>query len=105
LHSTLDSEKDYVYIDDLIELIPKIILSNKFSLYNIASGYNTTSKKIIDEIIRLTDCKIEIAPDAKKFSSSQIDITRIKNEFNFVPTNIIEKIENVVKFYQKLNKN
>ena len=98
LHSTLDSEKDYVYIDDLIELIPKIIFSNKFQLYNIASGYNISSNKIIDEIIRLTDCKLEIASDAKKFSSGRINIDRIKNEFNFVPTNVIDKIENIVKF-------
>ena len=105
LHSTLDSEKDYVYIDDLVELLPKIISSNKFQIYNIASGYNISSNKIIDEIIRLTDCKLEITSNAKKFSSTQIDIERIKNEFNFVPTNIIEKIENIVKFYQKLSKN
>jgi nucleoside-diphosphate-sugar epimerase len=105
LHSTLDSEKDYVYIDDLVELIPKIISSTKFQLYNIASGYNISSSKIINEIIRLTDCKLEIASNAKKFSSGQINIDRIKTEFNFVPINIIEKIENIIKFYQTLNKN
>lgn len=103
LHSTLDSNKDYVYVDDLVELIPKIIFSDKFQIYNIASGYNTTSKEIINEIIRLTNCKLEIAPDAKKFSSGQININRIKNEFNFVPTRVIDKIEDLVKFYQNLN--
>jgi nucleoside-diphosphate-sugar epimerase len=103
LHSTLDSEKDYVYIDDLVQLIPKIISSNKFQVYNIASGYNISSNKIIDEIIRLTDCKLEIASDAKKFSSGQINIDRIKNEFNFEPTRITDKIKELVEFYQNLN--
>ena len=103
LHSTLDSEKDYVYIDDLVQLIPKIISSNKFQVYNIASGYNISSNKIIDEIIHLTDCKLEIASDAKKFSSGQINIDRIKNEFNFEPTRIIDKIKELVEFYQNSN--
>jgi nucleoside-diphosphate-sugar epimerase len=103
LHSTLDSEKDYVHIDDLVQLIPKIISSNEFQLYNIASGYNISSNKIIDEIIRLTDCELEIASDAKKFSSGQINIDRIKNEFNFEPTRIIDKIKELVEFYQNSN--
>ena len=105
LHSTLDSEKDYVYIEDLVEIIPKIISSDKYQIYNIASGYNTSSKDIVNEIIRLTNCELEIASDAKKFSSSQINIDRIKNEFNFVPTKIIDKIKDVVKFYQNLKQN
>jgi len=105
LHSTLDSEKDYVHIDDLVQLIPKIISSDKSQIYNIASGYNISSKEIINEIIRLTNCELEIASDAKKFSSRQINIDRIKNEFNFVPIKIIDKIEDLVKFYQILNQN
>lgn len=103
LHSTLDSEKDYVYIDDLVKLIPKIIFSDKFQIYNIASGYNIPSKEIINEIIRLTNCELRIVSDAKKFSSRQINIDRIKNEFNFVPVRITDKIEELVKFYQTSN--
>ncbi len=104
LHSTLGSEKDYVYVNDLVELIPKIISSDKFQIYNIASGYNTTSETIINEIIRLTNCELEIAPDAKQFSSGQINIDRIKNEFGFIPTKIIDKIEELVKFYKTQNR-
>ena len=103
LHSTLDSQKDYVYIDDLVQLIPKIIFSDKFQIYNIASGYNTLSNEIINEIIRLTNCKLEIAPNAKKFTFKKINTDRIKNEFNFVPIKITDKIEELVKFYQNSN--
>jgi nucleoside-diphosphate-sugar epimerase len=104
LHSTLDSSKDYVYIDDLVELIPKIIFSKKFQIYNVASGHNIQSKEIIDEIIRLTNCEVEIVPNAKKFSSGQINIDRIKEEFGFKPTKIIDKIEELVKYYQNITK-
>ncbi len=103
LHSTLDSEKDYVYIDDLVQLIPKIIFSDKSQIYNIASGYNISSNEIINEIIRVTNCELKIASDAKKFSSAKINIDKIKNEFNFVPTRITDKIEELVKFYQNSN--
>ena len=105
LHSSLDSEKDYVYIDDLIKLIPKIALKGKEKIYNIAYGENTKTKPIVDIISRITECTVEIAPDAKKFSFPQISIERIKNEFNFKPTSITTKLEYMIKSFQYYSDN
>ena len=100
LHSSLDSEKDYVYIDDLTKIIPEISLNGKEKIYNIAYGQNTKTKSIVDEISRITNCSVEVAPDAQKFSFPQISIERIKNEFNFKPASIIDKLENMVKSFE-----
>ena len=100
LHCTLDSQKDYVYIDDVVSLLPKIVLDGKDRIYNIAYGKNTTSKEIVDEISRLTNCKIDII-EPSKFSFPQISIKRIQDEFNFKPISITSKIELMVNEYIK----
>jgi len=100
LHSTLDSEKDYVYIDDVVSLLPKILLDGKEKIYNIGYGKNTTNKEIVEEISRHTNCKIDTV-DPSRFSFPQISIKRIQNEFNFKPTSVISKIELMVNEYIK----
>jgi len=101
LHSTLDSEKDYVFIDDVVDLLCKISQKGKHSIYNLASGFNTPTKKITDEISRVTNCNVDIMKNAKKFSSTENSIERIKEEFNFRPSCIIDKLENMIKSYQE----
>ncbi|AFS83787.1 NAD-dependent epimerase/dehydratase [Candidatus Nitrosopumilus sediminis] len=100
LHSTLESKKDYIFIDDVIDLIIKIIQNGKSRIYNVASGYNIKSQDIINKIVEITNCSIEISNDAKEFSSGQINIDKIKNEFDFIPTKVTDKIEDLIKFYQ-----
>jgi len=100
LHSTLNSEKDYVYIDDVVSLLPKIALNGKDKVYNIAYGKNIKNKEIVEEISRFTNCKIDIV-NPSKYSFPQISIERIQSEFNFKPISIISKIELMVKEYMK----
>jgi nucleoside-diphosphate-sugar epimerase len=104
LRSTLDSEKDYVYIDDVVSLLPKILLEGKEKIYNIANGKNTPNKDIVEEISRLTNCEIDFK-DPEKFSFPQISIKRIQNEFNFKPISVTSKIELMVKEYKKIRNN
>ncbi len=101
LNSTLDSEKDYVDVDDLVTLIPKILLDGKYDIYNIASGYNTKTRDIVNEIVKLTDCKVEIKKDAKEFSFPKICVDKIKNEFNFTPIPVVNQIKKMITEYQK----
>ncbi|QUC65598.1 SDR family oxidoreductase [Nitrosopumilus sp. K4] len=101
LRSTLDSEKDYVYIGDVVNIATKISISGKHSIYNIAFGKNTTSKKIIDEIIANTGCELDIQPNSSKFSFPTISIEKIKNEFGFEPTPFIPKIKTMIENYKK----
>ena len=42
----VNSTKDYISINDVIDLIFKIQKKNRFKIYNIASGENITLKKL-----------------------------------------------------------
>lgn len=101
LHSSLESEKDYIYITDVVDLLTRISLHGQSNHYNLASGYNTKSKDIVNIISKLTNCEIYVDENAKPFSSATISINKIKNEFNFQPISILEKIPELVNEMKK----
>lgn len=100
LNISLLSEKDYVDINDVVEIIPKIVLEGKNKIYNLASGFNTKTKDIVNEITRLIDCNVEINKNVKEYSFPIISITRLKNEFNYHPVNVLEKLETIIRSFE-----
>jgi len=96
LHTTSSSEKDYVHIDDVVKILPKISQMGKHTIYNIASGENTKVKEIIDEIKKITDCQVHFAPDAIEQSFPEINIRRVKEEFDFKPSHFLNKLKDII---------
>jgi nucleoside-diphosphate-sugar epimerase len=101
LHSSLDSERDYIHINDLVKIIPEISLKGKNKIYNLAYGKNIKTKQVVDEISRITGCSIIVDENATKHSFPEINIERIKNEFNFKPSLFLDDLENIIKFYHE----
>lgn len=105
LHTKLESQKDYIHINDITKILPKICVDGKNQIYNVASGINISSKSIIDKILQVLPIDIEVMPDAKEYSFPPINIDLLKNEFNFKPKSILDLIEDMVKnfrnFFQK----
>ena len=105
IFTTLSSKKDYVYIDDVLDLIPKISINGKDKIYNIASGKNIKSEKLINKISKITGCSVEVSSDAKEYSYPETSIIKIKKEFNFHPTDVLDKIEYMIKEFKIFLKN
>lgn len=101
LHTTPESEKDYVHVDDVVKMLPEISLHGKYKIYNIASGKNIKVSEIMDEIKKLTNCDIHFAPDAQYQSFPEINIQRIKKEFNFEPKQLLTILNDLVLQYEK----
>ena len=72
--------RDYVYIDDVLDLIPKISINGKDKSYNIGSGKNIESEKLINKISEITGCSVEVSSDAKEYSYPETSIIKIKKE-------------------------
>jgi len=104
VHTKLSSEKDYIYIDDVVKILTEISLHGKNTLYNIAFGKNIKSKEIVEKIANIVKCEIEEVPNAKEYSFPEIAIDRIKNEFDFKPISILDKIEEMVTSYENFLK-
>ena len=90
------SLKDFLYINEAIDVLLKIIKRGKYRLYNIASGKNIELYKISRKIKEITKCKINYKNQRKLVREPVIDISRIKKEFNFKPK------ENLINFLNQL---
>jgi len=103
LHSSLNSEKDYIAIEDVITLLYDISLHGKYQVYNIASGKNTTNQEIVEVISAIKNFKLEDTQSMPEHKFLNIDNTRIIEEFAYKPTDVLNKISILSKNF--LNNN
>lgn len=85
VNTSPQSEKDYVYIADVVDLLSKIAINGKCQLYNVASGINTTNRELLEHVHALTECELTFAAGAPVISFPEISIERIASEFYFSP--------------------
>jgi nucleoside-diphosphate-sugar epimerase len=91
------SSKDYLYIDDAVKLILDISTKGKDKIYNVASGQNTLNKEIVDELKKNIHFSFKVNENAKDIVFPTISITKIKEEFNYQPSNLIDHIPLLIK--------
>lgn len=85
LQTAADSAKDYIHIDDVAELLPRIAAGGRERLYNVASGVQTTHAQWTAQLAVQTGCAVEVAPGAPNVRFIPVDIGRIRAEFDFQP--------------------
>lgn len=100
-----DSAKDYISIDDVVTLTPKIATQGIHKIYNLASGVNTNNQTISNFLIK-SGVKTSFSKGAKQWIFPKIDTTRLIDEFH--PT--FRKLENDLPellnyHYQKVQNN
>lgn len=101
LHSTYESEKDYISVEDVAKLLLRISHEGKSKLYNVASGRNITNKEIIDQIIASTGCSVGISSNARTIKFPPINTSILSNEFGFVPMDSLDMISDLINYYKK----
>lgn len=92
LQTAPDSAKDYIHIDDVAELLPRIATQGRERLYNVASGLQTHHAQWTEQLQRQTGCRVEVMPGAPTVSFVPIDISRIRTEFAFVPRPVLSAL-------------
>jgi nucleoside-diphosphate-sugar epimerase len=79
------SSRDYIAVEDVIDILPRIAIEGRHRCYNVASGVNVQ----LAEIIRLignefpSQCDCEVNAPTVEFPV--IDTSRIRTEFSFSP--------------------
>jgi hypothetical protein len=81
LQSARESAKDYIDIQTVIQLLPRISMEGRHRLYNVAAGQNTQHGEIVDVISTMTGCTVEVMPGAPKAIFPKIDVRRMRSEF------------------------
>jgi len=100
LKSSLDSAKDYVSVNDVARVLLQLGTEGRHSIYNLASGENTTHRQIADQLVRLTNAKVNIAPNSPTITFPTIDISRLRTELNFVPQSLNSLMDSLVQGFR-----
>jgi nucleoside-diphosphate-sugar epimerase len=101
LKTSIDSEKDYILLEDVIELLIQVPFG-KERLYNLCSGVNTKTRDLLKEISR--HLKFELHQvGLTKFYFNEISNKRVKDEFGFEPAFVADQIEKILNTYQNEN--
>lgn len=83
--TALESKKDYLYIDDAVELITRIALAGGSGIYNAASGEAVENGEIARALVAEMGFGVSVAEGAPTWGFTAIDISKIKASFNFSP--------------------
>ena len=80
------SSKDYIFLNDALDIIYRISFKGKHKVYNLASGKKISIKKIAEVLKKKYNAKIMHTNQKIKEYYPQIDNSLIKKEFKFKPT-------------------
>jgi nucleoside-diphosphate-sugar epimerase len=99
LRSSIRSSKDYINVRDVVELLFRIALHGKHTLYNVASGINTSNSDIVYTIQRLTNCILETSESREGLYYPLIQIDRIREEFGYSPSTLTDCLQEMISKY------
>ena len=90
LRSDPESAKDYIHIEDVVEMLPTIALTGQHRLYNLASGTKIAHRDWVEAIAQRFSARVIYTPDAPRFDFPPISIARLAEEFGFAPRSPLE---------------
>lgn len=104
----LNTYRDYIYIDDITNIVVKIIndkLGFENNIYNIGTGVKTSGINIVEILRKLTSKKIIVKLDSKLIRRSDrkvlfADNKKISNKYNWFPKfNLKLGLKKTIKYY------
>lgn len=101
LGTALDSTKDYVSIDDVVSILPKIAVAGKQRTYNVASGRNTSNRELVTRLGEITRISVNEPIDAATTAFPLIAIGRLEHEFAYAPIDVLDCLEGLIKSYRR----
>jgi nucleoside-diphosphate-sugar epimerase len=96
LRTSLASSKDYVSVDAVANVLPKIAMHGRHRIYNVAAGFNVTHAEILHRLQELTGCGVESDEAAERAAFPIIDVTRLRSEFAFNSQSVLEALGELV---------
>ena len=89
------SEKDYVALPDVLELLPRIALAGRGRLYNVASGRNVRAGEIA-AVLERAGVRATFAAGGPVVRFPPIAIDRVVAEFGFRPQQLLESLPDML---------
>lgn len=102
IHASPDSSKDYISVEDVVDLLIEIALSGRQTIYNVASGWPVANADLADALRRASGALVDFAEDAPLQTFPPIDISRITHDFDVRPRALLDELPRLIAEYRKL---
>jgi len=100
LRSAYASAKDYILLDDVLALLPRIALEGRERIYNVASGRNIENRALVERLGELTGCTIEVDSAALPHNFSPVRVDRLHEEFPLMAADPLAALSQLVAAYR-----
>jgi nucleoside-diphosphate-sugar epimerase len=97
LRDHLDSAKDYVHVEDVVGVLPRIAREGREPIYNVASGVNVSNRDLLEVLQRETGCQIETSPEADVIGFPPVETGRICREFGFRTRSVLAELPKIIR--------
>jgi nucleoside-diphosphate-sugar epimerase len=101
LQSAAASAKDYIRLDDVVALLPRIAREGLAQIYNLSSGTNVSHGDLAASVAKITGCQIRYSADAVTTTFPQISNDRLQTEFGFQPAAVLDDLPTLVEDFRK----
>ncbi len=101
LNSQLNASKNYILIEDLLELMYTVILGGRERIYNLASNSSTSNQDLIGEMKKWIEFDFVQGEVKENLKFPDIDTDRIKTEFGYKSRDVLNHIQSLIKQYKK----
>jgi nucleoside-diphosphate-sugar epimerase len=101
LQTSPDSAKDYVSVENVVRVLIEIASGGSERIYNLASGCNVSNGQLAERLRDLTNCTVEYSPQAPSITFPAIDIGRLRSEFDFQPSHVLDDLPHLVDLYRR----
>lgn len=91
------SVKDYVVMDDVLDMLPTIALQGRSRIYNVAGGVNVSTREIANLLSEETGCTVEFIGGEPVRRPKVVDVSRLSSEFSYRPSSLLEYARRVIK--------
>jgi nucleoside-diphosphate-sugar epimerase len=99
LRTAPTSAKDYVSIDDVVDVIVRVAQEGTHPVYNVAAGRNVTHQALVDRLRDLTGCRVTAIPGAPEVVQPVISVRRLQEEFDYRPAAVLDDLPSVVRSF------
>ena len=97
LRSNKNVEKDFILLEDVLEVVARVIYQPVGGVLNVASGTNLKLYKIAKIVSSLTGARLSCREVGAGTGFPSIDITKLTEIYNFHPQSVESKLEKIVK--------
>lgn len=93
------SSKDFISLEEVVRLLPRIVIDGRHAIYNLASGRNTTNADIA-RVLEREGVEVCFAPEAAEWSFPNIDIKRLEGEFGKPEDSVEADFQNLLNYFR-----